>query len=323
MKKILLVLLTIIRLSLLNSVSASELLQNFQDTVNVGKAIINPRKAIFDENFDKLNKKYKSLLELFTNSEAMEKITTEEDAANVKEQIEIISKRFSINKNNIKQNKDDYDSLEQWSDEYKGLADDIYKEYSKAYDSYYADVISLPSGRIAAVKWGNNFNDFIQANKQNLSGLQLLDLINTEKIQIDDLAKQIYDYSYEQEKIKTEKYYKQMGKKSLCGNIDDIINQCDTPKTLCIYYIHRPLQVISVINGGVLAYDSVYQTNIFMQTNNKYVTNQIIDDLYLVYIGIFNYTTVLGAQQAVYKFQAMSKIEAENNFKTPWKNYFY
>lgn len=124
---------------------------------------------------------------------------------------------------------------------------------------------------------------------------------NAQKVQ-DEIKN--YSIAYEQKKLKN--YYKsRYGNVKNCGDISNVIIKGTSPQTGC-YYDANPLKVLQVINGGILARDYDWDSNrIFIITNNKYVDGDNYKGR-LLYKGIYNYTSVMGAPVTVRKFQEIT-----------------
>ena len=118
-------------------------------------------------------------------------------------------------------------------------------------------------------------------------------------------------------------------KENICGSLESLIyyQNANPPKIGCLYYYdpyqsQLVLKVRQVIDGGILvsadnSYYRYYFPNpktIFIQTSKQFVDDQWLKDKEIVkYMGVYNYTNVLGASKSVYKFYRYGKYEIEKN----------
>ena len=122
-----------------------------------------------------------------------------------------------------------------------------------------------------------------------------------------------------------------LAKERICGSLSTYVymQNANSPQIGCLY-VYNPynrmtsftLRVQQVINGGILVsadinYSGNYFSNpktIFIQTSKQFVDDQLMRDKEIVkYMGVFDYTTVLGARKRVYKFYRYGKYEIEKN----------
>ena len=116
-------------------------------------------------------------------------------------------------------------------------------------------------------------------------------------------------------------------KEHICGSLESFVYdpRANSPKANCLYQ-YNPynsnliLKVQQAINGGILVSGDNYYyggyfpelKTIFIQTSKQFVDDQWMKDKEIVkYMGVYSYTTVLGAKKSVYKFYRYGKNEYE------------
>ena len=116
-------------------------------------------------------------------------------------------------------------------------------------------------------------------------------------------------------------------KEHICGSLESFVYnpRVNSPQAGCLYNYdpyssNLILKVQQVINGGVLVTgDNNYYggyfpetKTIFVQTSKQFVDDQWMKEKEIVkYMGVYSYTTVLGARKSVYKFYRYGKNEYE------------
>lgn len=118
-------------------------------------------------------------------------------------------------------------------------------------------------------------------------------------------------------------------KEQISGSLTTFVyGATEVPKKGCLYEYNPswfPLRVIQAVNGGILVSgDYRYGTpfgmkNIYIQTSKPFVSDQWLTDTEVVkYVGIYEYTTVLGAKQRVWKFYRYGKNEIAQKVDTSY-----
>lgn len=137
-----------------------------------------------------------------------------------------------------------------------------------------------------------------QPTLKNILNIVDENIKNAQKVQ-----DEIKNYSIAYETKKLENFYKsKYGNVKNCGDISNVILKGTSPQMGC-YYDTDTLEVLQVINGGILARDYDWNSNrIFIVTNKKVVDGDAYSGR-LLYKGIYKYTSIMGAPVTVRKFQ--------------------
>lgn len=80
----------------------------------------------------------------------------------------------------------------------------------------------------------------------------------------------------------------------------------------CIYVLRTPLQVIQVIEGGILVtlnHSSAYIGHkvFFLKTKKQYVDGDFVVDILIHLIGTKKYLSTLGSQKTVHAFEQLGE----------------
>ncbi len=265
-------------------------------------------------------------------------ITSFEDLMNrdYKTVLDILAE-FQKDKNNMKKNKELYDTIiYNFIDIYKDgmfindLYKQVYNEYKKnlckeaefitikLYGNKYTPIYKcddttgkctyLGSGYRADVI--NSWQELKEKTKddKNLKIYQIQMAFKNNIDKFEEIANQIKNYSIQYEKKKWNNFYKAYGNIKKCSYmLSDVLVGADTPQTGCYYDTYTSLEVIQVIPGGVIVKDgfSAWESKrAFIMTNKSYVDGEQFRGRFL-YKGIYKYTNVLGANMTVWKFQEL------------------
>ncbi len=271
----------------------------------------------------------------------------------------MISNRFEMyskNKNNMLFNFELYKDIKGYINQYKEILsnfDEIYKQAAIRYMTYivtefknvkisayssYDEQRYYDSYKFSLEKF--TFEDFNNMIQQSLLDSKLrvdVSQINDTISYFEELASEIYNYSYDYEKNRTQKFMNTNGRKNDGGDIAAFVYVASysNPNPNSIYHYSsasHPLFIMQVLNNGVLVKgaNSVINSGycstaspIFIQTTKKYVSNQALrQNTYYVYVGNKTYSTIWGTR-TVRQFREIDKAQVINNFKTREKLYFY
>lgn len=182
----------------------------------------------------------------------------------------------------------------------------------------------------------NSNKNYINNYKPSKTSQEIYDKIVEMNTSLLDLSNKLNGAGYNYEKQKYLNWAKRNNKKIVCGTLSEFVySPYATPKISCIYThvpsVDFPLKIEQALKGGVLVtgdYTLGYistMKNIFIQTSKQFVSNQWLKEpLVVEYTGNFDYITVLGAPQSVWKFYRYGENEIKNNFDIPGeKLYFY
>lgn len=149
--------------------------------------------------------------------------------------------------------------------------------------------------------WQEFKNGFLEQRRPTLNNI--LSVIDENIKNATKNQDEIKDYSISYETKKLDNFYKsKYGNVKKCGDISNVILKGTSPQTTC-YYDADSLEVLQVVNGGILARDYDWDSNrIFVTTNKKLVDGDNYSGR-LLYKGIYKYTSIMGAPTTVRRFQ--------------------
>lgn len=266
-------------------------------------------KQLYDKYFLELETRFKKWREL-ENS----------DNARLQKEYRI----YLNNKNNMEYNRNLCDMLDEWEKEYKIIIENVDKEYKQTYDKMSGTGVSNDEFKI------------FKANNSNLEGFKFSSMVQEKLKAIDKINEEVSTYSYTYEHKKVANFLATHKRKKLCGQIANLVYMpaAGSPQIGCLYSynlrVSFPLVVLQSTPNGILItgdYTIGYTNtmrNAFIQTNKRFVDNQILRDYGMYeYVGIMNYRNVLGGQNTVWKFRQLSMEEIRKNFDIGNPLYFY
>ncbi len=284
-------------------------------------------KATYENYFYPLDKKlidaYANKNIKFASVDENTKVFTIYDANPDKTIVLEKYKAYLSNKNNMKYNRELYDTIQSYIEQFKEIIPEIDKEYKEAYSkAYYTDI---------------NYEQFKENCKNTILGFSFMDTLDKDCEELKEIAQNIYDYSYNYEKQKYVTWAQKNNKKLVDGRLSNYVYyaQAPTPK-LGYLYEHIPagdfyLKVFQSVPGGVIltgqylgSYGPSGYGYIFLQTSKKFADGQIIrDGIVAEYKGFYDYYTVLGVKKRIYKFYRLGESEIKKNFEIPGQPFYF
>lgn len=82
-------------------------------------------------------------------------------------------------------------------------------------------------------------------------------------------------------------------------------------ETGCMYVVHAPIKVLQSVPDGFLAVDRNPNNPsgiVFIKTKRKYVDNDPVEDMLVVYDGPMQYQTIMNAQRTVHGFRYLGDV---------------
>ena len=149
-------------------------------------------------------------------------------------------------------------------------------------------------------------------NEENFNGNKYIKELNDNVIYVNNIMNKIANYSVEYETKKINDFYKiKYGNIQKCNDaLNNPIFLSLTPKNGCYYDTYvTPLEVIQVTNGGVLVKNSftpLADKMAYIVTKRVLVDGDTFNGRFL-YKGIYQYTSVLGANKTVRKYIEIDK----------------
>lgn len=326
MKRILSILLLILALNLssfnqVHAITKNEIKDNLKTFFETDEARIKREKEekskqLYEKYFFEIDDKFKKVEERI---DAAAK-SGDSDESRLKKEYD----KYLNNKNNMEHNRYLCDMLDTWEKQYKEIIARINDEYKQAYEKMRGTTTSR-----------EEFESFKKINP-DMEGFRFSETVKTKLKTIEKINEEVSNYSYAYEQKKVANFMAMHKRKKLCGQIANFVYMpvAGNPQIGCLYSYNLrasfPLTVIQSTPNGILVtgdYSIGYAStmrNAFIQTNKKFVDNQILRDYGMYeYLGIMNYRSVLGVQNTVWKFRQLSMDEIRKNFDIGNKLYFY
>lgn len=229
---------------------------------------------------------------------------------------------FLINKNNMKSNKMYVDKMNE----------DI-GNLCYFYDYFYKDFTPIVQKYSLHVDDGEDYFNYIatyylkkyKINNTN-NFLALYEMIPTYRKKISVFRDEIENYSKLYEQTKSENFYKNVvNKKNIIEDLDNKLlnmrayNEKQYSFSKNKIYVSKA-KVFQILDGAILANDAYNTTVLYIQTNlasSLHYNDQFLPYIPLKYIGISQYTTILGETKTLIKFREVLPNEFKQTTKLP------